>query len=154
MRLPIFWPDRPAVWFAQVEAQFELAAITRQKTKFNYVVSQLNQQQAAEVEDIITTPLFGDPDERIILVTSRILSNQRASQKHHKETTCLTQASSQPRLSQSHPLIQHDTDALYVVRSASPPNSVSPQGGDVGASHIEHFTELLMALLIATTLCW
>jgi hypothetical protein len=46
------WPDRPAVLFAQAEAQFELAAITHQRTKFNYVVLQLN--HAAEVEDIIT----------------------------------------------------------------------------------------------------
>ena len=33
-----------------------MAEITRQRTDFNYVVSQLNQQQAAEVEDIITSP--------------------------------------------------------------------------------------------------
>jgi len=32
VRLPPFWPDRPAVWFAQAEAQFELAGITRHTT--------------------------------------------------------------------------------------------------------------------------
>ena len=56
VRLPSFWPDRPALWFAQAEAQFELASITRHKTKFSYVVSQLQQQHAAEVEYIITSP--------------------------------------------------------------------------------------------------
>jgi hypothetical protein len=56
VRLPLFWPDRPDVWFAQAEEEFELASITRQRTKFNYVVSQLNQQQTAEVEDIISPP--------------------------------------------------------------------------------------------------
>ena len=56
VRLPPFWPDRPALWFAQAEAQFDLAGITRQRTKFNHVVSQLHQQHAAEVEDIITSP--------------------------------------------------------------------------------------------------
>ena len=30
VRLPPFWPDRPAIWFAQAESQFELSAITRQ----------------------------------------------------------------------------------------------------------------------------
>jgi hypothetical protein len=30
VRLLPFWPDRPAVWFGQAEAQFELAAITHQ----------------------------------------------------------------------------------------------------------------------------
>ena len=44
VRLPPFWPDRPAIFFAQAEAQFELAAITRQLTEFKYVVLQLNQQ--------------------------------------------------------------------------------------------------------------
>ena len=56
-----FWPDRPALWFAQAEAQFELAAVTRQRTKFNFVVSQLNQQHAAEMEDIITAPPEHEP---------------------------------------------------------------------------------------------
>jgi hypothetical protein len=61
VRLPPFCPDRPAVWFTQAEAQFELSAITRKQTKFNYVVSQLNQQQVAKVEDIITLPPEHEP---------------------------------------------------------------------------------------------
>jgi len=65
VRLKPFWTDRPAIWFAQAEAQFELAAITRQRTKFNYVVSQLNQQQAAEVEDIIFSPPEHEPYDRL-----------------------------------------------------------------------------------------
>ena len=72
--LPPFWPDRPAVWFAKAEAQFELAAITRQRTKFNYVVSQLNQQQAAEVEDIITSPPEHEPYDRLKAELVRRLS--------------------------------------------------------------------------------
>ncbi|KFD46718.1 hypothetical protein D918_09389 [Trichuris suis] len=52
-KLPPFWPDRPALWFAQVEAQFTLAGITQDATKFAYVVSQLESRYAAEVEDII-----------------------------------------------------------------------------------------------------
>jgi len=31
VRLPPVWSERPAVWFAQAEAQFELAAITRKR---------------------------------------------------------------------------------------------------------------------------
>jgi hypothetical protein len=77
VRLPPFWPDRPAVWFAQAEAQFELSAITRQRTKFNYVVSQLNQQQAAEVEDIITSPPDQDPYDRLKAELVRRLSTSR-----------------------------------------------------------------------------
>uniref|UniRef100_A0A5S6R653 C2H2-type domain-containing protein n=1 Tax=Trichuris muris TaxID=70415 RepID=A0A5S6R653_TRIMR len=55
-KLPPFWADRPALWFAQVEAQFTVAGITQEATKFAYVVSQLEGRYAAEVEDIITNP--------------------------------------------------------------------------------------------------
>jgi hypothetical protein len=56
VRLAPFWAERPAVWFAQAEAQFSLAGISSERTKFNYVISQLGQRYAAEVEDIITSP--------------------------------------------------------------------------------------------------
>lgn len=56
VKLPTFWPDKPAVWFGQVEAQFQIAGITADSTKFNYVVAQLDQKLAGEVEDIITRP--------------------------------------------------------------------------------------------------
>ena len=74
MRLPIFWRDRPAVWFAQVEAQFETSSVTRQKTKFKYVVAQINQQQAAEVEDIIIGPHEQDQYDRLKAELIRRLS--------------------------------------------------------------------------------
>jgi hypothetical protein len=51
--LPPFWPDRPVLWSAQAKAQFTLASVTSEKTKFNYVISQLEYSHAAEVEDII-----------------------------------------------------------------------------------------------------
>jgi hypothetical protein len=38
--------------FAQDEAQFALASITIEKTKFNYVISRLEYRHAAQVEDI------------------------------------------------------------------------------------------------------
>ena len=77
LRLPSFWPDRPALCFAQAEAQFELASITRQKTKFSYVVSQLHQQHAAEVEDIITSPPEEEPYDRLKAELVRRLSTSR-----------------------------------------------------------------------------
>jgi hypothetical protein len=77
VRLPPFWPDRPALWFAQAEAQFELAAITRQKTKFSHVVAQLSQQHAAEVEDIITFPPEQEPYTYLKSELIRRLSTSR-----------------------------------------------------------------------------
>jgi hypothetical protein len=54
-----------------------LAYITRQHTKNNYVVSQLNQQQAAKVEDIINSPPEQEPFERLNAVLVRLLSTSR-----------------------------------------------------------------------------
>jgi hypothetical protein len=56
VRLPPFWAERPAVWFAQAEAQFILAGISSEQTKFYYVISQQQHQHASEVEDIIISP--------------------------------------------------------------------------------------------------
>jgi hypothetical protein len=53
-RLPPFWAERPALLFAQAEAQF-LAGISSEKTKFCHVISQLDQRYDAELEDIITS---------------------------------------------------------------------------------------------------
>lgn len=57
VKLPPFWPDKPAVWFAQVEAQFQIAGIVSDTTMYNYVVGQIDHKLAGEVEDIITRPI-------------------------------------------------------------------------------------------------
>jgi hypothetical protein len=49
------------MWFAQAEAQFSLIGITSEKTKFFYVISQLDHRYTAEVEDIITYPPEQEP---------------------------------------------------------------------------------------------
>jgi hypothetical protein len=61
MRLPPFWAERPAVWFAQAEAQLSLTGVNNEKTKFYHVISQLDHRYAMEVEDIITSPPEKDP---------------------------------------------------------------------------------------------
>jgi hypothetical protein len=61
VRLPPFWPDRPGLWFATAEAQFDLASVTSEKTKFTYVISQLEYRHAAKVEDFIIPPPANEP---------------------------------------------------------------------------------------------
>ena len=56
IRVPPFWPKKPAVWFAQLEGQFALSNITQDVKKFYYIISQLENKYAAEVEDVITNP--------------------------------------------------------------------------------------------------
>lgn len=65
IKLPPFWSEKPALWFAQIEAQFDLCSITADVTKFNYVVAQLDSRLAAEVEDVIINPPASNRYERI-----------------------------------------------------------------------------------------
>ncbi|XP_023714354.1 uncharacterized protein LOC111868157 [Cryptotermes secundus] len=58
VRLPLFWADRPAVWFAQAEAQFPLAGISSEQTKFCYVISQLDQEQ--RIRQLLTVEEIGE----------------------------------------------------------------------------------------------
>ncbi|PNF28675.1 hypothetical protein B7P43_G08236 [Cryptotermes secundus] len=56
VRLPPFWPKRPAMWFTQAEAQFTLAGTNSERIQFCHVISQLDHQYTTEVEDIILSP--------------------------------------------------------------------------------------------------
>jgi hypothetical protein len=90
VRLPPFWAKRPAVWFVQAEAQFTLAIISSEQTKFCYVISQLDYQYASEVEDIIISPPEQDPSTTLKTELVRRLSpsnNASDSSLHSKWAT-------------------------------------------------------------------
>lgn len=65
VKIPPFWPQEPAIWFAQVEGQFAISNITSDATKFYYVVAQLEHQYAAEVKDIIISPPADNKYEKL-----------------------------------------------------------------------------------------
>lgn len=48
--------NQAGLWFAQVEAQFALARITLEHSKFSFVISYLKECYANEVEDLIMNP--------------------------------------------------------------------------------------------------
>ncbi|XP_063538910.1 uncharacterized protein LOC134748136 [Cydia strobilella] len=77
VRLPPFWPDDPEIWFAQVEAQFEVTRTKTDSTKFYTVVQQLDQNAAREVRDIITNPPEKDRYEKLKYELVRRLSMSR-----------------------------------------------------------------------------
>ncbi|XP_046409243.1 uncharacterized protein LOC124174189 [Ischnura elegans] len=56
MLVTAFWPDKPALWFAQLDGLFRTNGITDDESKFWHVVSNLDNAHAAEVEDVITNP--------------------------------------------------------------------------------------------------
>lgn len=53
VKIPPFWTDRPEIWFYTVEAQFKIAGITAEETKFNYLVAQLDPKFVENIWDII-----------------------------------------------------------------------------------------------------
>lgn len=65
MKIPPFWAQEPALWFAQIEGQFFISGITADTTKFYHVISKLDHQYAAEVKDIITAPPREDKYEKL-----------------------------------------------------------------------------------------
>jgi hypothetical protein len=65
------------VWFTQAEVQFFLAGISRQRTKFFHVISQLDHRYAAELEDINTSPPERDPYTMLRTELVRRLSPSR-----------------------------------------------------------------------------
>lgn len=56
VRTPVFNPDDPVLWFAQLEGQFALSNMTTDSTKFYFVLSQLEPQHIAEVRDLVVSP--------------------------------------------------------------------------------------------------
>ena len=56
LKLPTFWTAKPEIWSKQVESQFAARQITTDETKYDYVVSALDNSTAAEVEALILNP--------------------------------------------------------------------------------------------------
>ena len=56
LKLPEFWPNNPEVWFARIEAQFNTKNINQDGTKFDYLVSSLDNSTASEVEATLLRP--------------------------------------------------------------------------------------------------
>jgi hypothetical protein len=79
VRFPPFWAEMPAVWFTQVEAQFALAGISDERTRFHNIISQLNNWYTTEVEDIITSLPQQDPYTKLRTDLLNWLSLERAA---------------------------------------------------------------------------
>lgn len=53
IKLPPFWPQKPDIWFCQVEAQFKLKRITQEGTRFDYLLAQLEPQFLENIYDLV-----------------------------------------------------------------------------------------------------
>lgn len=53
LRVPRFWKENPAVWFAQLEAQFENYNVVSERTRYFAVLPELDPELLSQVSDII-----------------------------------------------------------------------------------------------------
>ena len=88
VKIPPFWRKDPEMWFAQVEAQFAIAGITSDETKFNYVAGNLEANYATEVRDILTSPPDSGKYEKLKIELIRRLGT---SQDHKTRELLETQ---------------------------------------------------------------
>ncbi|XP_067132435.1 uncharacterized protein [Centruroides vittatus] len=56
LKLPQFWDKEADLWFINIEAQFKLADISHDTTKYYAVVSALNSEVLSYVSDIVKNP--------------------------------------------------------------------------------------------------
>lgn len=56
VKAPPFWRANPALWFCQLEAQFDLNRITSDRSKYNMVVSAIESSILHQVSDLVLNP--------------------------------------------------------------------------------------------------
>lgn len=77
IKLPPFWPEKPEIWFYQVEAQFNINNIRSEETKFNYLIAQLEPKYVENIWDIITSTA----SNRYSLAKERLLNIFKESEE-------------------------------------------------------------------------
>ncbi|XP_058840323.1 uncharacterized protein LOC131695809 [Topomyia yanbarensis] len=56
VKLPEFWKTDPEMWFAQAEAQFVLANVVKDDTKFYHIVAKVDQSVICHITDLVSNP--------------------------------------------------------------------------------------------------
>ena len=61
LKLQPFWPEQPAIWFFQTEAEFAIKNLSVELTKFYHAVAVLDGSTAQRVSDILEIPPRENP---------------------------------------------------------------------------------------------
>ncbi|XP_017478397.1 PREDICTED: uncharacterized protein LOC108368130 [Rhagoletis zephyria] len=80
-KLPPFWNANPEIWFAQGEAQFIVAGITIDDTKFNHVIGNIDGKILARVSDVVVAPPATDKYSALKAAILAADSQQKKSSK-------------------------------------------------------------------------
>lgn len=60
IKVPPFWLERPEIWFAQLEAQFQSAKIVSDRQKYNVLLGHIDGKILAQVADAVLNPPEAD----------------------------------------------------------------------------------------------
>lgn len=71
VKLPDFWKTDPEMWFAQAEAQFALANVTRDETEFHHIVAMVDPTVICHTSDLVQRPPV---DNKYKAVRKRLVS--------------------------------------------------------------------------------
>lgn len=75
-----FWIRMPSIWFNIAESEFQVAGVMDDMTKYNYVVSQLDEEMADKVKDITSNP----PVRGKYLILKQALIQRLADPEHER----------------------------------------------------------------------
>jgi hypothetical protein len=78
VKVPTFWFDKPVLWFANLEAQFVIAGIVDDDTRFAYVLANLDSKAAETAEDVVTLPPAAN---KYLALKTTLISRLSASQE-------------------------------------------------------------------------
>lgn len=87
IRVPPFWPEQPAIWFAQLESQFANAGINADATKFNTIVGSMDGKMLTQVSDAVLHP----PDEAKYDNLKRCIIERFSDSEQRKMTKMLSE---------------------------------------------------------------
>ncbi|KAH6931285.1 hypothetical protein HPB50_023484 [Hyalomma asiaticum] len=83
LRLPTFWRNNPQLWFAQVEATFDLHHISSEISRFRHLLCNVSPEVAEEVADVIAAPLNDAPYQRLKQsILDRTTTSESARLRH------------------------------------------------------------------------
>ena len=87
LRLPTFWSDTPASWFAMAECQFHLRRVSDERDKFCVLVAALTKESIRLVTNIVENPPEAPYTElkRVLLSSHQLTDFQRVEKLHQVE---------------------------------------------------------------------
>ncbi|QQP34595.1 Uncharacterized protein FKW44_022536 [Caligus rogercresseyi] len=103
LKLPTFWPSKPAVWFSQIEAQFTLKGITQDVTKHAHLITSLSDDVATRVSDLLISPPLRSSQEAALTDVHSLKRRQSRKNPRFWTTGCRPSIHPHGRHALTHP---------------------------------------------------